>query len=194
MSIRKFMVGTIIFACLIFCFSYLIIINNLVIDEKAIISDVIIVPEGGAIHRAEKAEQLLADGYSESGKLIVSPLTKSNIIHYKLVGIDENQIIPETEATSTYENAKNTLSIMKRNNFSSAIIVSSDYHMLRTKLIYERVNKDYDFDLTYVAAYQLVDNEFVTWYEAGPDMHQVANREFWKYLGYLLGLYYLFNL
>jgi len=88
----------------------------------------------------------------------------------------------------------NTLGMMEENGFDSAIIVSSDYHMLRTKLIYERTNRDHGYDLTYVAAYQLVDGEFIPWDEAGEDMEYVANLEFWKYWGYLLGLYHFFNL
>lgn len=88
----------------------------------------------------------------------------------------------------------NTLGMMEENGFDSAIVVSSDYHMLRTKLIYERINWDYDFELTYVAAYQLTEGEFVPWDEAGENLQYVAKREFWNYLGYLLGLYHFFNL
>lgn len=84
--------------------------------------------------------------------------------------------------------------MMEENGFDSAIVVSSDYHMLRTKLIYERINWDYDFELTYVAAYQLTEGEFVPWDEAGENLQYVAKREFWNYLGYLLGLYHFFNL
>lgn len=84
--------------------------------------------------------------------------------------------------------------MMNEEGYDSAIVVSSDYHMLRTKMIYERVNRSYDFDLTYVAAYQVVDGEFVPWYEAGTGLQKVANREFWKYWGYLLRLYHFINL
>ncbi|MFV8813826.1 hypothetical protein ACNNLQ_01620 [Aerococcus urinaeequi] len=48
----------------------------------------------------------------------------------------------------------------------SAIITTSDYHMLRTKMIYERQNRHYGFDLTYVASYHEVDGELVTWQNA----------------------------
>ncbi|SIO19151.1 DUF218 domain-containing protein [Carnobacterium alterfunditum] len=187
-------IGVILFVCLVIGVSYSLIINNLIVDEEPIRSDVIIVPEGQEYVRAYRASELLHEGYSESEKIIVSPIDKANEQIYLEFDVAEEQIIPETEATSTYENAVNTLGMMEENGFDSAIIVSSDYHMLRTKLIYERTNREYGYDLTYVAAYQLVDGEFIPWDEAGEDMEYVANLEFWKYWGYLLGLYHFFNL
>ncbi len=187
-------IGVILFMCLVLGVSYSLIINKLIVDEEPVQSDVIIVPEGEEYVRAYRASELLHEGYSESEKIIVSPLDKANEQIYLAFDVAEEQIIPETKATSTYENAVNTFGMMEENGFDSAIIVSSDYHMLRTKLIYERINRDYGYDLTYVAAYQLVDGEFIPWDEAGEDMEYVANLEFWKYWGYLLGLYHFFNL
>lgn len=66
--------------------------------------------------------------------------------------------------------------------------------MLRTKMIYERINQDYKYNLTYVAAYHLVEDELVPWYEAGPSMKDAANREFWKYWRCLFEMYHFFNL
>ena len=60
-------------------------------------------------------------------------------------------------------------------------------------MIYERVNRDYDFELTFVAAYQVVDGELVPWVEAGDKLKAVAKKEFWKYWGYLLGLYHFID-
>lgn len=184
----------IILISLVMGISYPIIMSNLIIDEEPILSDVIIVPEGAPPVRAPKASELLTNGYSESNQIIISPINKETEQVYHYFGVSPEQIIPETEATSTYENAVNTLGMMEEYGFDSAIIVSSDYHMLRTKLIYERTNHDYGYDLTYVAAYQWEDVEFVPWYEAGEDQRYVANLEFWKYWGYLLGLYHFFNL
>lgn len=187
-------IGVVLFICLVFGASYPIILNNLIVDEEPVQSDVIIVPEGEEFVRASKAAELLNEGYSHSGQVIVSPITETNVEGYKEFGVEPEQIIPETEATSTYENAVTTLEMMDEEGFESAIIVSSDYHMLRTKMIYERINRSYDFDLTYVAAYQMVDDQIVPWYEAGTGFQKVANQEFWKYWGYLLGLYHFFNL
>ncbi|WP_035052241.1 YdcF family protein [Carnobacterium pleistocenium] len=188
------LIVVILFVSLIIGVSYPIIITNLIVNEEPVLSDVIIVPEGQAYVRAYRASELLHEGYSESEKIIVSPIDKANEQIYLDFDVEETQIIPEMEATSTYENAVNTLEMMEENGFDSAVIVSSDYHMLRTKLIYERTNRDYGYELTYVAAYQLVNGEFVPWNDAGEDLQYVAKREFWNYWGYLLGLYHFFNL
>lgn len=191
---KRIIIGFILFLILAFVGSYPIIINNLIVDEDPVQSDVIIVPEGQSLVRAYRASELLHNGFSDSGKIIVSPINEAYIPGYQSFRIKQEQVIPETKATSTYENAVNTLRVMKENGFDSAIVVSSDFHMLRTKLIYERINQDYDFKLTYVAAYHLVEDELVPWYEAGSHMKRAANREFWKYWGYLFGLYHFFNL
>lgn len=194
MAKTKMVIGAVLFIFVVLGISYPVIVDNLIVDEEPVQSDVIIVAEGQAFNRAYRASELLHDGFSDSGQMIVSPINETNVEGYQSVGIRPEQVIPETEATSTYENAVITLGMMEEHGFDSAIVVSSDYHMMRTKMIYERVNGDYDFDLTYVAAYHLVDDEWVPWYEAGPGMEAAAKREFWKYWGYLFGMYHLFNL
>lgn len=193
MKKRRIFISIILFICLVLSVSYPIIMNHLVVDEKPVQSDVIIVPEGQEYIRANKASELLHEGYSRSGKIIISPMVDTNAEIYEEFGVEFGQIIPETEATSTYENAVHTLKIMEESGFDSAIITSSDYHMLRTKMIYERVNRDYDFELTFVAAYQVVDGQLVPWDEAGNELKEVAKKEFWKYWGYLLGLYHFID-
>lgn len=69
--------------------------------------------------------------------MIVSPLTSYNLPNYIEAGVSESQIINEPYDTSTYTNATNTLRMMQEMGLHSAIITTSDYHMLRTKLIYE---------------------------------------------------------
>jgi len=44
----------------------------------------------------------------------------------------------------TFAEARKTLEIMRQNNFCSAIIVSSNYHMRRARLAFERANQDPD--------------------------------------------------
>jgi len=109
-----------------------ITISNLIVDEEPIESDIIVVPEG-ASERAGEAVDLLEAGYSRSGKVIVSPLTQSNFDFYVGAGAPNDALINEGNATSTYTNARNTLKMMQEMGYDSAIITSSDYHMLRTK-------------------------------------------------------------
>lgn len=164
----------------------LITISNLIVDEEPKVSDIIVVPEG-ASERAGEAVDLLKAGYSRSGKIIVSPLTQSNYDFYVGAGAPSDALINEANVTSTYTNARNTLKMMEKMGYDSAIITSSDYHMLRTKMIYERQNRHYDFDLTYVAIYHDVDGEEVTWWQAN---RQAGFKEIKKFWGYMFFLYH----
>lgn len=163
-----------------------ITISNLIVDEEPKVSDIIVVPEG-ASERASEAVDLLEAGYSRSGKIIVSPLTQSNLDFYVGAGAPSDALINEGNATSTYTNARNTLKMMQEMGYDSAIITSSDYHMLRTKMIYERQNRHYGFDLTYVATYHDVGGEEVTWWHAN---RQAGLKEIKKFWGYMFFLYH----
>lgn len=163
-----------------------ITISNLIVDEEPKVSDIIVVPEG-ASERAGEAVDLLKAGYSRSGKIIVSPLTQSNLDFYVGAGAPGDALINEANATSTYTNARNTLKMMQEMGYESAIITSSDYHMLRTKMIYERQNRHYGFDLTYVATYHDVAGEEVTWWQAN---RQGGFKEIKKFWGYMFFLYH----
>ena len=161
-----------------------ITISNLIVDEEPKVSDIIVVPEG-ASERAGEAVDLLEAGYSRSGKIIVSPLTQSNLDFYVGAGAPSDALINEANATSTYTNARNTLKMMQEMGYDSAIITSSDYHMLRTKMIYERQNRHYGFDLTYVATYHDVAGEEVTWWRANRETGFKEIKKFWGYMFFL---------
>src|SRR5699024_11905951 len=75
----------------------------------------------------------------------------SIVRHY---GVEEEDVIVDTESTSTYSNAERTLEIMDDNNFESAMIVTSDYHLKRTKLAFERLN-DNEKTFNYISASNL---------------------------------------
>ena len=169
---------------------------NLDVGETPVLSDVIIVPEGGD-GREDQAGQLLLDGYSLSDRIIVSPLYGENLNllpRYQNAGVREDQIIAENEATSTYTNAVNTLELMEENGWGSALVVTSDYHMRRTRMIYERVNRHYDFDLTYISAYVYTNEGVVITYLDTPGLRSAGRREIYKYYGYLFGLYHFLDL
>ena len=74
-----------------------------------------------------------------------------------------------------------TLNLMEKYDFSSAIVVSSDYHMKRTKMTFESVFKDSDMDLTFVAS-QRSEN---VWFSDDKNIKYTL-REYIKLLGYLM--------
>lgn len=69
--------------------------------------------------------------------------------------IPQDAILTENEALSTYQNAELTLPIMQQQGFTSAIVVSLDFHMRRVKFIFDHVYKNSGIKLTYVSANSL---------------------------------------
>lgn len=118
-------------------------------------ADAIIVLSGGQ-GRVEKAAELYNAGYapyiilsnakesaSSSGDMLQTVLN---------LGIPPDVIYTENAAESTYQNADFTLPIMKEHTFQSAIVVSSEFHMRRVKLLFDSVYKKSDIELTYVGS------------------------------------------
>lgn len=183
-TVMKWFIGGII----VFTIVSLFILINLNTSESPRESDVIIVASG-SIDRDYRAGVLYWQDYSRSNKIIVSPLEPPSQVAYISLGIAPDHVIEEPHATSTYTNATNTLKMMDEFGFTSAIVVTSDYHQLRTRLIYERVNREYGFDLNYVASYHQHNGVAKPWYQ-NPRLWMPALREVIYFYGYLIGLYY----
>nr|WP_068130001.1 YdcF family protein [Nosocomiicoccus ampullae] len=157
--------------------------NETDIPEKV---DVIIMLGGGDKGRMEKAAELYHEGYADY--VIITPESKdiypqSTEFAVEL-GIPEDAIIKEYEATSTYTNAVESFKIMDEYSFDSALVVTSDYHLKRSKLIYDRVS-DGQYDLKYIAA---LSEDGEKWNERSYS-DRIWFSEFYKLWGYWLGLY-----
>jgi uncharacterized SAM-binding protein YcdF (DUF218 family) len=117
--------------------------------------DAIIILSGGQ-GRVEKATELYKAGYAPY--IILSNAKEStsragDMLQTALaLGIPKDVIYTENVASSTYENAEFTLPIMKEHDFKSAIVVSSEFHMRRVKLLFDRVYKKSGIELTYVGS------------------------------------------
>lgn len=166
---------------------------NLDVGETPVVADVIIVNEGLYEERSEKASELLNQGYAE--QLLISPASPYVLEWYYELGVQDEQIVRENNATSTWTNAVNSLEIVEENYWDSALIVSSDYHMRRVKLAYERAKESINSDvqLIYVSAYPVENGEKIPYtehYENG----RFALNEVFKYIGYLFGLYHVIDM
>ena len=155
------------------------------------ISDVIIVPEGLYL-RSEKAVDLLLKKYSNYNKIIVSPSFSerygSILSLYYNHGAKPENIICEDASTSTWTNAINTINIMNLEGYKSAIVVTSDFHIRRTKLAFKRAAKGMGLKFYFVASYKSIDGVNKKYFEV-PRLCIWAFNELWKYTGYLLHLY-----
>ena len=64
-------------------------------------------------------------------------------------GVPSRAIILEKRADSTYENALYSKTLVEQHGFRSALVVSSDYHMLRSRLTFLKVYKNTGIALTF---------------------------------------------
>lgn len=152
--------------------------------EKA---DVIVMLGGGDEGRMMKAAELYHEGYADY--VLITPVIESESSTQSTqlavdLGIPEKALIKEYEATSTYTNATITIDIMNGLDMDSALIVTSDYHIKRSKLIYDRLN-DGTFDFKYIAA---LSPDGLTWGERS-NANSIWYSEFKKTWGYMFGLY-----
>ena len=166
---------------------------NLDVGQTPVKADIIIVNEGVYEYRSEKATELLNQGYAD--QILISPASSYALEWYYDLGVQEEQIVPEYEASSTWTNAVNSLEIVEENGWTSALVVTSDYHMRRVRLAYERAKEaiNSDVHLTYVSAYPVENVKEIPYTEHSVN-RSMALYEVFKYTGYLIGLYYFIDL
>ncbi|WP_063975153.1 YdcF family protein [Domibacillus aminovorans] len=174
---RGIMMLTLLFTFFIFG-KYFLIVNE---EPKKV--DVIIALSGDA-GRLEKAVDLYKKDYSDYVMLSVASEEGLRAQQAIELGVLDAALLLEDEATSTYTNAVYSKDLMELYHLRSAIVVSSDYHMRRVKLIFERVYKDSGIELTYVASQR---NDQV-WYKDWTNIRYTFN-EFVKLPAYALRLY-----
>lgn len=132
--------------------------------------------------RLDKAISLYNSGYGEY--LLLSNSDYLNVEKAINRGISRDSIILEDKATNTYTNALYTKEIMKKNNLKSAIVVTSEYHIMRSKYIFNKVYNDSDIKLTYVGSKVLVFNP-KRWWET-KSSRDVLIMEYLKLIRYII--------
>ncbi|MBT2728951.1 YdcF family protein [Bacillus sp. ISL-75] len=119
------------------------------INEEPKEVDVIVVLSGGE-GRLEKGIELYKLGYAS--KIIVSNGLADNLWGKAVSLLPRNSLVLEDKADSTYESAVYVQKIMKKYNYRSAILVSSDFHMRRVKYNFNKVYKNSNNELIYVSS------------------------------------------
>ncbi|WP_456277566.1 YdcF family protein [Bacillus sp. AK128] len=157
----------------------------LVVNENLKNVDVLIVLSGDngrldeaiTLHQAGYAEYVLLSRANEKGTLLKKVYRE----------LPKEKVLLENHATSTYTNAVYSKEIMLKHGFTSAIIVTSDYHTRRTKLTFDKVFKDNEVNLTYRA---VESNYFKAekWWGNLKSL-QITVREYISIVGYQLKLY-----
>ncbi|MDN3019557.1 YdcF family protein [Paenibacillus sp. BSR1-1] len=166
----------------------------LVVEEAVQKADAIIVLSGDRGERVEKAAELYHQGYGKyfviSGGIIYNDVTAAELMkeHALKLGVPESAIILEDRADSTYENADFTRKVIKSYPIDSAIVVSSNYHMKRVKMIFERDFEHSGVKLYYAGAKDRYFNK-TKWWSNNKSIMITVN-EYIKMAGYALGKNY----
>jgi len=135
-----------------------LLVKPLEINESPVKSDVIIVLGGGVVkdtkslpwsvqERARKGIELYKNNYSKNmilagGLVEGASYTESEIMraYVEILGVAPGDIFEEKASTSTYENAKFSKVIMEKNNWHTALLVTSDYHTERACNVFKKLD------------------------------------------------------
>ncbi|RWZ51369.1 YdcF family protein [Halobacillus fulvus] len=151
----------------------------LVIDGNPEPSEALIVLSGGA-DRLEKAADLYQEGVADT--VILSNANEPSTTKQRAMelGIDGEDIVEETQADSTFENAAYTKDIMVEEELNSAVIITSDFHTRRTKMTFHSMFQGTNIELSYAVS----DSSFSTEGSMNERDQQIAFREYVKLTGY----------
>lgn len=118
--------------------------------------DAILVLGGGDIDRPGEAMRL-AKRFPKAPVIVTGD---GDLIYDKLVaaGMSEERIIHEIQATSTMENARFTRSVLDRLQARHVVIVTDWFHAPRAEAIFERVQSDREFFLSFPPKPETLDN------------------------------------
>ena len=140
-SVLMLLVGVFIF-CLV-CVLPPTIWYFLVVSEIPASSDVIIVLGGGGNARIEYGVSLFRLGYAN--KILFTGYDAHSMARYALyLGVSNADILLEDRSNTTYDNAKNSLEIMRTQGFRSVMIVTSCYHTRRANIIFKHAFRELD--------------------------------------------------
>jgi uncharacterized SAM-binding protein YcdF (DUF218 family) len=133
----------------------------LVISDNVVKSDVIILlgGEGESSERSKKAAELFKSGYATKVLLTDGSFDFSHKMEIEklasrveTLGVPRTSILLEDKSQSTFENAKFTKQILTKEGMKNALVVTTDWHTLRTKLTFEKVYRNSGIQLHYIAA------------------------------------------
>lgn len=182
---KKLLIACVMLVPVLFLFSLIENFNHNYSDTPK--NSDLIVMIGGDTGRLKHAAELYEDGFADS--VMITPVInisglEQNIESAAAYGIPESALIADYTAESTYTNATATMAYMKENDMTTALIVTSDYHIKRTKYIFEKEN-DGSLQFKYIAA---LSKNGDRWYDTS-DAFLIWYSEYIKMWWYRFGLY-----
>lgn len=98
-----------------------------------------IIRGAGLVQQGYAPAMIVAGGYSKHSGYVEAQLMKPFAVSR---GIAPAQVIEEDQSKNTWENAVNSLAVMQRNGWQSALVVTSSYHTLRACTIFRKLQAD----------------------------------------------------
>lgn len=152
------------------------------VDEHPVLSDAIVVLSPGT-ERIETGVKLWKEGYADDVVLSRANTGTFTVGEAVAQGVPKDHVIAEEQAHSTYTNATYTKKLLQQRGSTSAIIVTSDYHMRRTQFIFEKVFRKSGISLSYAPTpshYNLS-----AWWN-DPESKRMIWKEYAKLAGYYI--------
>lgn len=131
----------------------------LVVSEKPRRCDAIVILSGETVPRVAKGVELYKEGYAgliimSGGGRLTSKLTDADLMRIEAgdLGVPESAVLIEDRSESTYENAVNVRKIAIDRGIKSFLMVTSNYHTRRSRLVFSRVFRDTGVEVITVSA------------------------------------------
>ena len=133
----------------------------LILNQQPVPSDIILVLGGGAGEREGWAAELYQQGYAPivvaSGEMPHLPgETRSfaaiSASYLESLGVPGSAIMTMTETTSTYDEALQSLELMRELGATSMIVITDPYHSRRAALTFRKVFRGQGTQITFSAA------------------------------------------
>ncbi len=145
---RTFLLGVLVGAVLMLAIgvgALVVVGHSLAVTDPLAKADVIVAVSGDNGPRTETAVRLWKQGYAplllfSGASLDPSSVSSAGIMKRDAMklGVPENAILVEPEATTTEENARLVARLMTGQGLHTAILVTSPYHQRRASLLFSR--------------------------------------------------------
>ena len=174
-----------IISVLIFILTLLNAGNWLTLSQNPEKADIVIVLSG-AEGRVEKALDLIEEDYSDI-LVLTNAYGFSEQDYTKIENtLPTEAVVKDFESHSTLDSANYSRKLMEELQVQSAIIVSSDYHLRRAKLNYERAFQNSQIDLKFVASNS--NYQSALWWTDNFSI-RITGSEYIKLIGNFLGIH-----
>ncbi len=162
------------------------------VEDEPAQADLIIIPGTMRSHLAEKAAELYSQGYAKRILCTGGVNSKLNMNECEFAanillksGVNQDDILLESESTNTKENAHNALILLKQNKLdhSRIILISKPYHARRLLMTFK---KSFTNSILYVIPVE--DDRQITknnWFETS-DKKEIVMNELRKIAEYYL--------